>query len=209
MDALKWLKENIKELDIKEIFDISDETEWIWVNKTVFADIFYSLGFEPENEEEDEGFQELDEEVVFSILEDVLKEYDYIRISQHLFSSWEKNFKPTKDMITVVFVKKSLYRRMSIECQNNYGWFLKAIAADTYFKVNQEFSGLPACYEELYKDNYRIIEDILSLQDYKYISGHWQYIPKDKVLLFYKGSKFMSSWTKQEAETFYEEMSKH
>ncbi len=207
MDAINWLYDHIESLDINEIFETSEEFGWIWVNRTVFSDIFYSLGFEVEEDENEAAiFEALDENEVFDILEKTFKKSGYVRVNQFLFSNWDLNFKPTRDMGTIIFIKKEFHQKISIYCQNKFGWFLKAISLDTYFKVNSEFPSITECYEELYEGNYRIVEDILSYKNYQYMSGKWEYVPSDGILLFYKGSKFMNSWTEQEAESFYNEV---
>lgn len=205
MEALNWLKENMQDFSIEDIFNTEKDSDWIWVNKTIFSDLLYGLGYYLDNEEE-EILEQLGEEEVYALLEETLKPR-YIRVNQFLFSTWEKEFKPTKDINTIIFVKKEIYQRMSIYCQNTYGWFLKAIAIDTYYKINSEFESLKECYEELYCDNYRIIEDILSTDNYQYLSGYWQYVSKENMLHFIKNEKFMNSWTEQQAESFYQEIS--
>lgn len=205
MDALSWLTQNIKNLNVAEVFNTSEDAEWIWVNKLVFADILYGLGFESEEDEADMAPEDFDEESVFELLQEALKP-EYIKMNQFLFSTWEKNFKPTKDMRTIIFVKKKLYRKISIDCQRSYGWFLKAMAVDTYYKINSEYNNLRECYEEVYEDNYRIIEELLSLKKYLNVSAYWQYEIKENALYFYKKNKIMNRWTEQEAESLYNEL---
>ncbi len=207
MSLIDWLTDHIQMIDIDDIFEEPEEAGWFWINRTVFSDIFFNLGFEVKSSQnEKEIFEELDENEMFDILKKTFKKLGYISMNQFLFSNWDKDFKPTQDMTTLVFVKIELYRKISIYFQNNFGWFLKATALDTYYKINSEFSNVAECYEELYRDNYRIIEEILSNKQHEYFSGKWKYIKKDGVLLFYKGNKFMNSWTEQSAESFYHEM---
>ncbi len=207
MNLIDWLADHIEAIDINEIFEESEEVGWFWINRTVFSDIFFNLGFEVDSSEnEADIFGELDDNKVLDILEKAFKEIGYISMNQYLFSNWDKDFKATEDMVTLVFAKKELYRKISIHFQNRFGWFLKALALDTYYKINSEFSGVVECYKELYRDNYRIIEDILSNKEYQYLSGRWKYMTNDAVLLFYKGNKFMNSWTEQSAESFYHEI---
>lgn len=207
MDVIKILNDNEDNFNISEIFNTDNEPDWVWVNRLIFIDILYNLGFTTDDElQEVNGLEDYNEEEIFSILEKIFKKHSYLRVDQNLFSVWEKDYKPTRDIETIIFVKNELYKKISIYCQNTYGWFLKAMAIDTYYKISSEFGSVKECYEELYEDNYRIIEDILCLNNYKYVLGCWEYVPKDGVLLFFKDEKFMNSWTEQEAESFYNEL---
>ncbi|MCG8484668.1 MAG: hypothetical protein MJA31_15250, partial [Clostridia bacterium] len=204
MDCLELLRDNMDSFDIGEIFNTDSNPDWVWVNKLVFSDIIYGIC---ESEEiEDSDIKNINEQDMFKILEEIFDQYHYAKINQHLFASWEKEYKPTKDIETVIFVKDKIYRKICIDSQNRFGWFLKAIAVDTYYKINSEFSSLVSCYKEMYEDNYRIIEDILSLFNYQYVSGNWEYVPKDNVLLFTKDNQLMNIWTEEEANSFYNEI---
>lgn len=201
MNLLELLKNNMDTLNISEIFNTEQNPDWVWVNQLVFQDIFYGLN---ESEEIEEFIlEDVNEQEIFKVLEEIFSQYQYIRINQHLFSTWEKEYKPTKDIETIIFVKDNIYRKICIDNFNKYKWFLKAIAIDTFYKINSAFNNLNDCYKDMYEDNYRIVEDILSLQNYQYVSGNWEYVSKDNVLLFTKNNKLVNIWTEEEANCQY------
>lgn len=205
MNFADLLMDNVDTFDIGEVFNTEPNPDWVWVNQMVFSDIIYGIS---ENEEiEDFEIKDIDEQEMFNALEKVLEKYQYIRINQNLFATWEREYKPTKDIETIIFVRDDIYRKICIDNQNRFGWFLRAMAVDTYYKINSEFNNLIHCYEEMYEDNYRIIEDILSLSHYYYVTGKWEYVPKDNVLLFTKDNQLMNIWSEQEANSFYNEIS--
>jgi len=213
MNLTQLLKSNIDKLNIERVFDLSEN--WIWFNKSLFSDILYALNEKLDFIEEDENGEEgdpdayladIDEGEIFDLVEEELKEYDYIRINQNLFSTFCQDYKVTKDIETILFVKKSYYIKMSIWLHKEFDWLLKAMAIDTYKKSSHNFKEFKACYEELFAENYRIIEEVLSGRSYLFEENIWTYIHKTGSLEFEKAGQIARIWTKGEAESYYKNL---
>ncbi|QZY53831.1 hypothetical protein [Crassaminicella profunda] len=207
-----FILEKIAHASLQEIFDINSfkDIDWIWVNEEIFRDIIYNLDLD----------KELDEEILDSILENLknaeminvlIKPFEkegYIPIDQHLFANLEKEYKVTEDIETIIFIKEKYYTKLFIKGLNHYRWMLKAMAIDTYLKMGLEYKSLKETYKELYDENTRIIEDVLSKGEYEFSTGVWKFIQKTKELYFYKMGKFFNSWSEGEVDAKFEEMIK-
>lgn len=215
MNLTELLQSNLDKFNIEKVFDLSENLNWIWFNKSLFSDILYALNEELNFIEEDEDGEEMnpdsylvdvDEEEIFDLMEELLKKHDYIRINQNLFSTFCQDYKVTKDIETILFIKKEYYIKMSIWLHKEYDWLLKAMAVDTYKRSSHNFKNFKACYEELFAENYRIIEDILSGEPYQFEENKWYFIHKTGSLEFEKAGQVARIWTKGEAESYYKNL---
>lgn len=204
-----FILEKIGKTSLENILDIDDfkDIDWIWVNREIFRDILYNLGFDKEFEEKDlEKFlYEIEDKEMIHVLIPIFNKKGYMCIDQQTFSNLEKEYKPTNDIKTTIFVKEKYYRKLSIKQINNYNWILKAMAIDTYFRMGLDYKNLKETYEELYMENTRILEDVLSLGEYNFLTGVWRFIKKTKELYFYKSGEFYNSWSEGEVHSKFEE----
>ena len=136
------------------------------------------------------------------------KSKGYLPMNQILFSMAEKGFNPTKDIETTIFVKEKLYKKITIKLTNEFSWMLKAMAVDTFFKMGTQFQNLTELYNELFEDNTRIIETILSGEEHTYLTGRWKFERKTKELLFLKSEEIYQRWGEGEAEARFREASR-
>ena len=210
MKTAEIIKGNIDKLNILEAFNAETEPEWVYVNKYVINDVLYSLDVEFEEDEEDEEFEEelsLEEESqIINTIGARLEACGYMKTGQDYFSFWEVGYKPTEDIETIIYMKTKTYNKMCIDMHNKYGWMLKALAIDTFYKIETSYKNLDECYQDLYEENYSIIEKMLSTEDFIYSSGLWNIWKKDKLLRFYKENQFTNSWTYEETISKYEEL---
>jgi len=201
--------EAISGASLKKILDIDDfeETEWIWVNKGIYKDIMFNLQMdhvydEVQIEEFIDGV--LDREMLDKLIKP-FRSQGYLPMNQFQFAMAEKGFKPTKEIETVVFVKEKLYRKLMIRLMKDFSWILKAMALDTYFKMGSQYRSLMETYRELYEENGRIIDAVLSNEEHRYLTGRWKFERKTKELLFFKQDELYHSWGEGEAEARFQE----
>ncbi|QEK12805.1 hypothetical protein FQB35_10975 [Crassaminicella thermophila] len=204
--------ERISKASLNKILDIDNfkDIDWIWVNREIFRDILYNLDLDREFEEEElEKFlKDIEDEVMIKELLGPFKKEGYLSLDQNLFANLEKGYKPTLDIDTIIFVKEKYYRKLFIKQINGYNWVLKAMAIDTYLRMGLEYNSLKETYEELYNENTRIIEDLLSTNEYAFLNGVWKFEKKTKELYFYKSGEFYNSWTEGEVNSRFEELIK-
>lgn len=203
--------EKLKMSSLEEILDIDnfEELQWIWVNREVFLDIVLNLKLDELLGEDvlDEIHKIEDEEILGALILPFEKK-GYLPMNQLLFGSMEEGFKPTEDIKTIVFVKESKYKKISIHMVRRYEWLLTAMAMDTYFRMGLDYKSLKETYEDLYEGNNRLIEDLLAEGEAAYLAGSWKYIRKTDELYFYKGSEFFNSWTEGETRSKFQEFLK-
>ncbi|MEW9121068.1 MAG: hypothetical protein AB2421_00060 [Thermotaleaceae bacterium] len=203
--------EKLKMSSLEEILDIDnfEELQWIWVNREVFLDIVLNLKLDELLGEDvlDEIHKIEDEEILRALILPFEKK-GYLPMNQLLFGSMEEGFKPTEDIKTIVFVKESKYKKISIHMVRRYEWLLTAMAMDTYFRMGLDYKSLKEAYEDLYEGNSRLIEDLLTEGEVAYLAGSWKYIRKTDELYFYKGSEFYNSWTEGETRSKFQELLK-
>lgn len=208
MDYFEIIKERLLNSSPEQIFAFDEQPEWIWVNQTMFLDMVYNLGIDIPEEEEFDLFDHIEQEKIFNLIEVRLKKIGYIRINQHFFAKWEKGFIPTEDIETIIFVRRDYYNKIGLYFQRKYEWLLKAMAIDAFFKVGGDYSSLKECYEDNFSENFRIIEDLMSLKTYRFFAGSWEFVSKDNTLLFIKEGQLMNVWAEGQAESFFNEMIK-
>ncbi len=201
--------QRIAAASLNHILDIEDfkNIEWIWVNREIFKDILYNLKIdEALGEMAVEKFlNEIEDKEMIKALLSPFQDKDYLPINQYQFSNLEKGYKPTEDIETIIFVKNKYYKKLSIQQISQYGWILKAMAIDTYFKIGLEYKSLKETYEDLYQENDRILEEILSKREYHFITGVWKFRSESKELSFYKQGEFYNSWSEGQADATFNE----
>ncbi len=201
--------ETISNATLEEILDVEDlnNMDWIWINRSIFQDIFLNLKIEEIiGEEKLEKFiSEIEDTEVINCLQKVFKNRGYVSINQFMFSMAETGFKPTKDIKTTIFIKEKSYRKLIIKLTNEFDWMLKAMAVDTFLKMSTQFKNTEEGYKELYEENSMIIEALLSNEEHTYLTGRWKFERKTKELLFLKGEEIYQSWAEGEAETRFRE----
>jgi hypothetical protein len=207
-----FILEKIAKASLKEIFDSNsfEDIDWIWINEEIFRDILYNLDVDEEVEEEiiDNFLGNIKNEEMVHVLLKSFEEEGYILIDQHLFANLEKEYKVTEDIDTFIFIKEKYYTKLFIKGINHYRWMLKAMAIDTYLKMGLDYKSLKETYEELYDENTRIVEEVLTTGEYRFSTGIWKFIKKTKELYFYKMGKFFNSWSEGEVDAKFEEMIK-
>ena len=199
--------EAISTATLEQILDTDhlDKLEWTWVNQEIFIDIVYNLNLNMDDDQLTKILKDTSNEEIFEALIKTFKKQGYMVMNQYLFSLGEKGFKPTKDIVTLIFVKEVLHRKLLIKLMNEYSWILKAMALDTFFKMGTDYSSLKETYRDLYEDNGRIIEAVLSDQEHKFLTGSWLLERKTTELKFYKGKEQYQSWGEGEATSRFEE----
>jgi len=199
--------EAISSASLEQILDTNnlDKLECTWVNQEIFSDIIYNLKLNVDDDQLDKVLKDISTREVFDALIKSFRKQNYMVMNQHLFSFAEKGFKPTKDIETLIFVKEDLYRKLLIKLMNEYSWILKAMALDTFFKMGTDYSSLKETYRDLYEDNSRIIETLLSNEEHRFLTGYWILERKTKELKFYKAEEFYQSWGEGEANSRFEE----
>jgi hypothetical protein len=209
-DLKNFILEKIAHASLKEIFDINSfkDMNWIWTNEEIFRDILYNLDLDKELDEEiiDNFLGNIKNEEMIDVLLKPFEEEGYMLIDQYLFANLEKEYKVTKDIDTFIFIKEKYYTKLFIRGINHYRWMLKAMAIDTYLKMGLDYKSLKETYEELYDENTRIIEEILTKGEYRFSTGVWKFIKETKELYFYKIGKFFNSWSEGEVAAKFEEM---
>lgn len=178
--------------------------DWIWVNKETFKDILYNLELGIDDDDIQKEIDGIEDKEIFNILNPIFENNGFIKVNQYLFSIWEEGYKPTDDIETIVYVKNKLYRQISIDIQIKYNWILKAIAVDTYLKIVDNYENFKECYKDLYEDNYRIIEDLLSRKKYLYLLASWEF--RNNIVYFYKQNKLINTWREKEIESYFDEL---
>ncbi|WP_129599653.1 hypothetical protein [Anaerophilus nitritogenes] len=209
----KVILDHISKSSLQNILDLKDlkDAEWIWINEEIFRDILYNLKLDHIYDEKtiDEFLSEITLEEMTKTLLHVFQKKDYIFVNQYFFSEIEKGYKPTEDINTYIFVKNKYYTKMLIKAMKHYNWILKAMAIDTYKKMGTDYKTLKETYEELYNENMRIIEDILSFGKYTFLSAKWEFIRDTQELYFYKTHEFYHSWSRQEVLSIFCQINKN
>jgi len=202
----------ISNASLEQILDINDlnDVEWIWVNQGIFLDLLLNLKIDESLGESaiDKFIRSVTDNEVINSLDKPFRSMGYLPMNQFLFSMAEKGFNPTKDIETTIFVKEKLYKKLTIKLTNEFSWILKAMAIDTFFKMGTQFKSLTELYTELFEDNSRIIETVLSNQEHTYLTGRWKFERKTKELLFLKSEEIFQSWGEGEAEARFREASR-
>ncbi|MBF8982576.1 hypothetical protein IZY60_03395 [Lutibacter sp. B2] len=202
----------ISSYTVEKMLDIDDlETlDWIWINRELLQDILMNLSLDEEYEETEfkQIMENIDFEDIKNIFNRLLQSKDYICINQFLFASLESGYKPTTDIETTIFIKKEYYKKLYVKCIRTYEWILKAMAIDTYMRLGTDYDSLKEVYEELYADNSRIIEEVLSEGESRFLTGIWKFNKEQNMLYFYKLKKKYHGWSYEEANSMYDERSK-
>ncbi|QXM05472.1 hypothetical protein [Crassaminicella indica] len=205
----KYILEKISNTLLSKIFHIAsfEAVDWIWVNKEIFKDLLYNLDLDKEFDEKilDSFLEAVDDKEIINALINPFQKEGYTPINQWLFANFEKGYKITEDIETIIFVKEKYYRKLLIRAMHQYSWILKAMAIDTY-KMRIDDKSLKEIYEELYDENTRIVEEILSKGQYEFLIGVWKFIQDTKELYFYKAGKFFNSWSQGEVDAKFEEL---
>ncbi|MCT4595659.1 MAG: hypothetical protein N4A57_15530 [Anaeromicrobium sp.] len=196
----------LKNHSLEEMFytENMEEFQWIWFNEETIKDIFINLSLYDEMEEEinkyigEKNFKEIEE--FFTAL---FKKKGFEIMEQNLFASLEEGYKTTTDIDTVIYLNDKYYKKLHIKCMKEYGWILMAMAIDTYKNLASHYENKENVYEEMYEDNSRILEEVLSVGEYNHMIGTWKIDRECGLLRFYKGKKFYNSWSKEEVEAIF------
>ncbi|WP_053956462.1 hypothetical protein [Inediibacterium massiliense] len=206
----KAILDHISKSSLQDILDLKDlkDAEWIWINEEIFGDILYNLKLDHIYDEKiiDQFLCEITLEEMIKGLVPVFERKEYVLVNQYFFSEIEKGYKPTEDINTYIFVKNKYYTKMLIKGMQYYHWILEAMAIDTYKKMGTDYKTLQETYEELYHENMRIIEEILSFGKYTFLSARWEFIRDTQELYFYKMNEFYHSWSKEEVMSIFSEI---
>lgn len=205
---MKNLLNDLNKYTLKEMLYIEDlnEVQWIWFNYDTLKDVFINVSLYDEREIEIEefiknnNFNEME-----SYFDDIFKYNGFEKMDQNLFASLVEGFKVTKDIETIIYVNKGYYRKLYIKIMLEYNWMLKAMAIDTYKSIFRDYKTIKSTYEELFEDNSRILEEILSSGEYEFMSGRWKIDRKTNMLKFFKGKKFYNSWGKGEVNSVFKD----
>ena len=202
----------ISSYTVEKMLDIDDleMMDWIWINRDILQDIFMNLSLDEEYEEIEfkQIMEKIDFEDIKKIFNGLLQSKDYILINQFLFARLERGYKPTTDIETTIFIKKEYYKKLYVKCMRTYEWMLKAMAIDTYMRLGTDYDSLKEVYEELYADNSRIIEEVLSEGEARFLTGTWKFDREQNILCFYKAKKKYHVWSCEEANSAYDERTK-
>ncbi len=205
----KRILESIRAASLETILDIEnfEAFDWIWVNRELFPDIVLNLKLDEVMGEGalDQIYQIKDEEI-FTVLEEPFQKKGFLPMHQLIFANLEEGYKPTEDIPTVIFIKEKKYKQLSIALAKQYEWVLKSMAMDTYFRMGLDYTSLQETYQDLYEENSRMIEQLLSTGEVSYLTGKWKYIRKTNELYFYRANEYHSSWTEGESQSNFREL---
>jgi hypothetical protein len=179
---------------------------WVWLNRDMFADmVLNALDYNDADEAVIFDFiKEIKEAIIIDIIRKKMKSIGWLEVSQKIFHELENGFNITQDIDTYVFVEKKLYMTKILQKLQEMEWILKAMAID-YNQHLSDNNSLQKVYEELFKTNDMIIEELLLTGEYRINTCLWKYNRKLKAVFFYKNGKSHRQWAEGNANfTFYE-----
>ncbi len=205
------IKEIIEKNALEQLFHIDFKNEdWIWINRDIFLDIVYNgLDYSTINEDELKvEIENVSDQSFIELLSDKFKEIGWISVEQQLFERLVADFICTKDIQTYIFTNKRFYNRRIIQKTKEFNWIFKAMALDAYQHLAIEDKTLIEVFEEYFKDNGMIIEDILLEGKYEFNVAYWEFDAKTNLLEFYKLGKNYRQWTEGHSNFMFNELSK-
>lgn len=211
MDIKKQIYNSLSQVSLEEVLDITDvhNLDWFWINRDIFEDILKNIPSVDYYEREDEINNFLksikDEEFIKPLREEIEKR-GFIESDQGFFGKLDKDYRVMEDIETWIFIKESYYNKLWIKKFNELEWVLKAMAINTYQRLDFPYSSLLETYRELFESNSRIIEDILVKGEYVLEGGKWILNEKIGSLTFYKNNKTFNEWGEGEVEFKFDEL---
>lgn len=202
---------SLAQASLEEILDIKDinNLDWFWINRDIFEDILKNIGLKDYDQREEEIIAFLNtmkEEDFIKLLRNEIEKRGFIESSQDFFEKIDEDYRVLEDIETWIFIKESYYNKLWIKKCNELEWVLKAMAINTYQRLDFPYSSLLEGYKELFEDNNRIIEEILKNGKYVLESGKWILNDKLSSLIFYKHNKIFNEWGEGEVEFKFDEL---
>ena len=205
------IKDRLKKATLEDILDRRDihSMDWFWINRDIFQDILKNIpNFDYYEQEETikKYLNSIKDEEFIHLLRFEIERRGFIEISQSLFGKLDENYRVIEDIRTWIFVGENYYNKLWIRKYNELEWVLKAMAINTYQRLDYPYDSLEETYRELFENNTRIIEEITSTSEYALESGKWIFNEKEETLTFYKNKKIFYEWGKGEVESRFEEL---
>ncbi len=205
------LIEKINGCTVEKLFNLDFNTEdWIWVNKEIFSDLIMNIVDYDSYDDEDHFTRELEsikEEELIQMINSKMKKINWIEVNQILFEKLESGFKATDDIKTYIFANRKYFMLKMIGKSKELQWMLRAMAVDYYQHVSPE-GLLNNVYEEDFKDNSMILEEILTSGMYQRNNCIWKVVPASQALVFYKNGKQYRVWAEGNANFVFSELIK-
>ncbi|MFZ5969149.1 MAG: hypothetical protein ACOYVK_18490 [Bacillota bacterium] len=205
----KKILDKIAAASLEELMDIDhiDSVDWIWVNRELYRDFFYNLQLDQEIDDDviEAVLSEINDDEMYSALKQPFQQKGFVSVSQILFASFDKGYKPTKDIKTFIFVKGRYYRKLITVHFRELEWILKAMAIDTMIKMGTDYKSVKEAYQDLYEENTRILEDLLTNGSYEYLTAKWEYDAKSNQLYFYRSGEMFHEWNQNATLSRYAE----
>ncbi|RBP35928.1 hypothetical protein [Garciella nitratireducens] len=205
------IKEKLQQATLEEILDRKDihSLDWFWVNRDIFEDILKNIpkfDYYEQEEEIKKYLNSIKDEEFIDFLRYEIETRGFIEISQNLFAKLDKEYRIMEDIQTWIFIHENYYNKLWIQKYNELEWVLKAMAINTYQRLDYPYDSLEETYQELFENNIRIIEEITDKGKYVLESGKWILNEKEGTLRFYKNGKIFYEWGKGEVESRFEEL---
>jgi hypothetical protein len=211
MDIKKHVYSSLAKASLEEVLDITDvhNLDWFWINRDIFEDILKNIpdfDYYAMEDEVNVFLNRIKDEEFIKPLREGIERRGFIEIAQEFFAKIDKDYRVIKDIETWIFIKDSYYNKLWIKRFNELEWVLKAMAINTYQRLDFPYSSLLETYRELFESNNRIIEDILLRGEYVLEGGKWILNEKMGILTFYKNNKAFYEWGEGEVEFKFDEL---
>lgn len=205
------IKEKLQQATLEEILDRKDihSLDWFWINRDIFEDILKNIpkfDYYEQEEEIKKYLNSIEDEKFIDFLRPEIETRGFIEISQNLFAKLDKEYRIMEDIETWIFIHENYYNKLWIQKYNELEWVLKAMAINTYQRLDYPYGSLEQTYQELFENNIRIIEEITDKGKYVLERGKWILNEKEGTLRFYKNEKIFYEWGKGEVEFRFEEL---
>ncbi len=205
------IKDRLKKATLEDILDRRDihSMDWFWVNRDIFEDILKNipnLDYYEQEEEIKKYLNSIKDEEFIHLLRPEIEKRGFIEMSQSLFGKLDENYRVIEDIRTWIFVGENYYNKLWIRKYNELEWVLKAMAINTYQRLDYPYDSLEETYRELFENNTRMIEEIVNTGEYTLETGKWVFDREENTLAFYKNKKIFYEWGEGEVESRFHEL---
>lgn len=205
------IKNSLEKATLEEILDRKDihSLDWFWINRDIFQDILKNIpNFDYYEQEETikKYLNSIKDEEFIHLLRFEIERRGFIEISQSLFRKLDENYRMVEDIKTWIFVGENYYNKLWIKKYNELEWVLKAMAINTYQRLDYPYDSLEETYRELFENNTRMIEEIVNTGEYTLETGKWVFDREENTLAFYKNKKIFYEWGEGEVESRFHEL---
>ncbi|SCY03331.1 hypothetical protein [Alkaliphilus peptidifermentans] len=200
----------IEGYSIEDLLLIDMESiNWVWINEEIFSDIINNISELNDYQESDLEtlVSSIDKNRFINSIRNKMKQKGWLEVNQFFFTEIDKEFIPTTDIETYVFVNRKYFISRMNKITSEMEWVFKAMAIDTFQHLLSEES-LTKIYDEYFSNNYMLIEDLLVKEEYCLNQGKWHYYKNNGTLVFYKNSKKHRQWSEGSTISTYNELNR-